>query len=523
MVAVHDFLLIESPGHQVLGSVIDIHMVDERINRPTRPTRPPLSRSSRTTWAKVSLLSFSDGQQRPPDGTAVRRPRSLEVTTLLAEARVIPEDQRVPMGVIPLRDGMAPVYAHLQRLVGPTATSALLTGAAGSLKSTAGVLMLTGIQQRAPEGAAIVLVNSKGNDFLFADYPRQYWSGKLDLPALSKRDLAIYAALGYPDPPVLQKLIALVPQTNEDGWKSARPLDFPRTIPFSLSFDSAIRYACAPSDDDERASSIITRQCIEEAAGPFAQECGITTLGELVQTLEDELLSLSSERARWRHQFQGGTVAAALRQLRATLRDLGPILGNVGTKVRFPVEQLAQGGTWVVDIAPLPHRAAQAVLDDLITALWNAKAEAVIPHNLPLVLLVDELNRWSATGPTASRLAAIVRDQRHRRFSLVGLAQQLSTLHPQLLANADTFWIGSTHSREAMEDVYNHLPQHLREQLHRLPQGRRLLDAWPFAQPLSVEVPFPSWLISDEGLAVVEAWRSRRQNESPERGEAHAK
>jgi hypothetical protein len=49
----------------------------------------------------------------------------------------------------------------------------------------------------------------------------------------------------------------------------------------------------------------------------------------------------------------------------------------------------------VVDISPLPQRAAQAVLDDLVTALWDAKANGVIPHHLPLVLLVDELNRWT--------------------------------------------------------------------------------------------------------------------------------
>lgn len=175
------------------------------------------------------------------------------------------------------------------------------------------------------------------------------------------------------------------------------------------------------------------------------------------------------------------------------------------------MEQLAPGGTWVVDVAPLPQKAAQAVVDELVTALWHAKARGSIPHDLPLVLLVDELNRWWSTGPTASRLAEIVRDQRHRRFSLVGLGQQLSTLHPQLLANAETLWFGNTRSRELADEVYNHLPQHIRSQLHRLPQGQRVLDTWPLTQPLIVEVPFPSWLIADEGLAVVEAWRVRQE------------
>jgi hypothetical protein len=150
------------------------------------------------------------------------------------------------------------------------------------------------------------------------------------------------------------------------------------------------------------------------------------------------------------------------------------------------------------------------VLDELIARMWEAKARGIIPPDLPLVLLVDELNRWATTGPMAARLAAIVRDQRHRRFSLVALAQQLSTLHPQLLANADTLWLGSTRARELADDVYDYLPHPLRGRLHRLPQGQRLLDMWPLAQPILVEVPFPSWLIADEGLRLVEAWRSRQ-------------
>lgn len=83
-----------------------------------------------------------------------------------------------------------------------------------------------------------------------------------------------------------------------------------------------------------------------------------------------------------------------------------------------------------------------------------------------------------------------MRDQRHPRFSLVGLGQQLSTRHPQLLANAETLWIGNTRSRELVDEGYNHLPQHIRTQLHRRPQGQGVLDTWPLAQQLIVEVPF---------------------------------
>lgn len=147
--------------------------------------------------------------------------------------------------------------------------------------------------------------------------------------------------------------------------------------------------------------------------------------------------------------------------------------------------------------------------------LWQAKARGIISPEVPLVLVCDELNRFATAGPTAAKLAAIVRDQRHRRFAVIGMGQELSTLHPHMLQSADTRWLGTTHSLEVAQDVYNHLPSHIRSQLHRLPAGQRVLDAWPLAQPLLVTLPYPypSWLVADEGVALVAAWQARQHEE----------
>src|SRR5919205_2175623 len=77
--------------------------------------------------------------------------------------------------------------------------------------------------------------------------------------------------MGYAEPPVFERFTAFVPETTDPAWRSIRPRDFPRTEPYQLSFESAIRHACSPTDEQEHPSSIITRQCIEEAAGPFAR------------------------------------------------------------------------------------------------------------------------------------------------------------------------------------------------------------------------------------------------------------
>ncbi len=508
VVALGDLLVIGSPRQTLIGMVVDMEMVEESAGTPSFSQR--LRHPRRTTLSKVAILSASDQQQRPPEGSTVRRAQPAEVTTLLAEARWIPLENRVPLAVIPLPDGFAPVFAHLGRIAGPIATSALITGAAGSLKSTAGVLLVAGVLHVVQSKAAVVLVNSKGNDFLFADHAREVWSKQGGIRPLRERDLAIYEAMAYQQPPVLRNVTVFVPKADDRSWRSARPFDYPHTRPYNLSYNAAVRYACSPTEDEEQATSIVTRQCIEEVAGPFAEELRLTNLRQIVEAVEAEFLTLRSERSRWRSQFQATTLAAALRQLCAAERDLGPLLGDQNDQVAFRPEELANGGVWIVDIATLPHKAAQAVLDELISDLLDAKTCGIIPPELPLILLVDELNRWTTNGPTASRLAGIVRDQRHRRFSLVGLAQQLSTLHPQLLANVDTFWIGTTRSQELSSDSYNHLPSHIRTQIHRLGVGQRVLDTWPLAQPLIAEIPFPSWLNADEGLVVVEEWQKQQ-------------
>ncbi len=510
-VALNDLLVVQHQHQRVLGTVIDLQKIDPSSSLfSLATTQLPLSQPLPIrTIAKLSILSTSDFRLRPPQGSRVRRPTAEEVTLLLAEARAIPPDKRVPVGVIKLHDGLAPVFCHADRVIGPLATSMLISGAAGSIKSTAGMLLVLGLQHRLQGRIAAVIINSKGADFLFADHARDTYSADYSVPPLRPDDYAIYSALGFSQPPILNNTTVWVPDARDPLWRSVRPVDYAQTRSYRISHASGLRYALARNDDDERATSAITRQCIEEAAGPFATEQGITTLTALTTRLEHEFLTLSSERARWRNQFQGTTLAAALRQLQTTVRDLGPLLAEIDEPTGFPVADLVCGGTWVIDVAHLPQRAAQVVIDEVIHTLWNAKATGVIPHQLPLILLIDELNRWSTTGPTASRLAAIVRDQRHRRFGIIGLAQQLSTLHPQILANTDAFWYGITRSQEAMSECYAHLAPHIRLALNRLAPGERILEAWPFAEPLRIHLPYPSWLISDEGQTVVEQWKSQ--------------
>ncbi len=96
--ALRDPLLIDGTGQHLLGIVIEMERV---MHGTSAAPRPSLRRPrEETTLAKLAIISSSDGLQRPPEGTAVRLPSPEEVTTLLGEARRIPVDRRVPLGVL---------------------------------------------------------------------------------------------------------------------------------------------------------------------------------------------------------------------------------------------------------------------------------------------------------------------------------------------------------------------------------------------------------------------------------------
>jgi hypothetical protein len=155
-----------------------------------------------------------------------------------------------------------------------------------------------------------------------------------------------------------------------------------------------------------------------------------------------------------------------------------------------------------VDIAPLPQRAAQAVLATLVDALVQAKTAGRIPADMPLVLLVDDLPRWAARTP---RLLAFVRDQQHRQCSLIGLADRFSLVPPRLTAHASAVWIGRTSSQEARDPLYAPLPPALRGALPHLSSQQVVVTAAPYRHPLLCEIPCPAWLVGDEGAAAAKA------------------
>ncbi len=65
-VALHDFIIVESPGHALLGVVVEIEKI---TNSPLVAAKEVHQRSSQQlTCAKLAILSTSDMRHRPPDG-----------------------------------------------------------------------------------------------------------------------------------------------------------------------------------------------------------------------------------------------------------------------------------------------------------------------------------------------------------------------------------------------------------------------------------------------------------------------
>jgi hypothetical protein len=219
------------------------------------------------------------------------------------------------------------------------------------------------------------------------------------------------------------------------------------------------------------------------------------------------MLAVQEADARWRGTFQPAALAMTAQYLRQVVRDVAPIHADGTSAAPFPVHDLAGGGAWVVDIAPLPQRAAQAVLATLVDALVQAKTAGRIPADMPLVLLIDDLPRWAARTP---RLLAFVRDQQHRQCRLIGLAERLSMVPPRLAAYTSAVWIGRTSSQEARDPLYAPLPPSLRCVLPHLSSQQAVVTAAAYRHPLLCEIPHPAWLVGDEGAAAVAAAEAQR-------------
>jgi hypothetical protein len=72
-------------------------------------------------------------------------------------------------------------------------------------------------------------------------------------------------------------------------------------------------------------------------------------------------------------------------------------------------------------------------------------------------------------------------------------------------------WFGSTRSAELMTEPCLRLPLHIRNRLHRLLPGQRVLDAYPLHESLAIDILFSSTLVSDEGLALVAALQEKQR------------
>ncbi len=77
-----------------------------------------------------------------------------------------------------------------------------------------------------------------------------------------------------------------------------------------------------PQEEDQRPTSIITRQCIEEIVGPVEDEAGITSLGQLTDRVEEIFVEMGESASRWQESISiqlrlGGAAAAAGRRPRS--------------------------------------------------------------------------------------------------------------------------------------------------------------------------------------------------------------
>ncbi len=123
-IALADLLLIDGPGQQILGSVVDLQFVDDSM---APGDTAPLGRHGRVRGhGKSARLCQADLiclQRWTPAAPSTGNTGALSHTRRGDRApdacQRDPAHARIPVCVVATQLGYAPMYLHLERLVGP--------------------------------------------------------------------------------------------------------------------------------------------------------------------------------------------------------------------------------------------------------------------------------------------------------------------------------------------------------------------------------------------------------------------
>lgn len=497
---------------------------------------------------RVGILWRSDGRTAPPEQDwPLRRASPEEIRRALAGQ--IDPAYAVPAGFIRTFDEggqtvWVPVDMDLRWLAGYESGHINIAGISGvAAKTSYGLFLAVGLLAaglrepvRKEGGLAVVAFNVKEVDLLYLDRSQ----GWMEAPRAFEEDLAMWKRiqedyLGRKDP--------------ADFFRPGEPGQIP--IPWapgmrifapgrgqalaSLRCDEAVeafRYGWRDLREDPTAFYALFDPDDLDDRMLGAVEAMLASSRDTWNGVRNELRGIlgqsrtepqgtrSGDRSEWviwnGYSIHRATLFKLANRLQVIEEALGAMLDRDNPEGRpLPVDNLAPGHLWVIDITRLGDRARRYLFFRLMREIRRRLEErkAGQKQKFPgrVVMMVDELNRFAPSGggrhPLREHLAAVATQGRSYGLTLMGLEQMASRVDEEILVNAATLAVGRSHPSELQGSAYAWLRPY-RDQVMAIPTGTMLVAHPLWRQPILVRFPRPLHRLAEEGRRARETRKS---------------
>lgn len=498
-----------------------------------KPLSQPPTQRQEIHVATAEVIGSKPRAIRPTKGGLVRLADAEEVQTAYGMDQI---EDPVMCGVIPNGNDparMAPALISQRFLIGPEGAHANFSGASGlATKTSAAISLLSGLLSSARKGEASVAViafNVKSEDLLFlerngdgalldaiytnADQTERrvldlYEDHGVDL-SFDNVDLS-YFAPGRPFNP--EKPNSL--RGGEDGVQS-----FFYTLGEVRDADVPIRLhgVFDPGDLDDRSLGVLA-----------SVEDWLDEKGREISTFREMMQEFPADQSSWRGHH-GATVAKVRRALQTNLKEIlsGLFSWDKERGRQIPVEDIASGDLWVIDIQSINDKGKRLVFANILERVARllerekSRSDGKKPRLDAVVIFVDELNKFA---PSSGKGTARLRDRivdiaaRGRSIGLVllGAEQFASSVHKEVIGNVSTQFVGRTEQLELSSKPYRWISRDLQYLVSTLPKGRLLLRHALFNRPVFIKFPRPLFTYEPEEVEKAIAKANKKEEKEEE-------
>jgi len=398
----------------------------------------------------------------------------------------------IPVGILRNVDGtLVPVCIDEDYVIGPEAAHVNIAGVSGlAAKTSAIVFLCRSLLAHGRKRTAIVLLNVKGQDFLYLDRPNPRLRGDV-----WSQDA--YNAIRVPPEPFIDARF-FAPRSPENAQRTQSRRRLP-TEPLSWSLPMVLDdlpTLFEQSDWDDRVAGAWLVVADEVRRG------ALTSYRAMLNWIDAELV------ASGRDSWVRGHHIATWSKLRARLRHFPQVYRGLlsldAHGVDVPWHTLTGGSVIVIDAAMLDDRGTGLVLGRTIAALTEVLTAPGAALDAAIVV-ADELSKlapaWSPQQtPLAARLVDIAARGRSTGLILFGGEQFASSVDQQVIDNAATHLLGRTEDRELAQPAYALFGDEIKARLRALPQGSLYVRAPKLSQGIILRFPIPPCASDDRRI-----------------------